>query len=273
MYCKTVSLIGCLFYFPGVGELFPCNYSPSDLGGCYRDVKTTPVGETDPVIKALELDNGEKDCSPFVSQLSQSGFFNEDSLISIQSPDGGYVSETTNHQSGGGFFPDSVYSPGFPVSFSVPPSRSVSSATPEPSTPYPTYPSPVSANQSGDDGQLDYWMSDYPSARLNSSFHSWGNSQITQHVPQTPSMAYVPASPKSPMPNQKYLERRKKNNEASRISRKRRKQKVEELEDRAKELTVENEDLKGKVAQLESEIGLVREQLLQFLSKKGRIDC
>ena len=104
------------FYFPGVGELFPCNYSPSDLGGCYRDVKTTPVGETD-------------------------------------------------------------------------------------------------------------------------------------------------------------LKCRKKYNKASRISRKRRKQNVEELEDRAKELWVENEDLKGKVAQLESEIGLVREQLLQFLSNKGRIDC
>ena len=275
MYCMTVSLIGCCFYFPGVGELIPCNFSPSDLGGCYRDVKTTPVGETDPVIKALELDNGEKDCSPFVSQLSQSGFFNEDSLISIQSPDCGYVSETTNHQSDVGFFSDSVYSPGFPMSFSVPPSRSVSSATPEPSTPYPTHPSPVSANnQSGDNGQFDYnWMSDYPSTRLHSPFHSWGNSQITQHVPQTPSMAYVPPSPKPPTSDQKYLERRKKNNEASRISRKRRKQKVEELDDRAKELLLENEDLKGTVAQLESEIGRVREQLLQFLSNKGRIGC
>ena len=160
------------------------------------------------------------------------------------------------------------------LSFSVPPSRSVSFATPEPSTPYPTHPSPVSANQSGDNGQFDYnWMSGYPSARLHSPFHSWGNSQITQHVSQTPSMAYVPPSPKPPTPDQKYLERRKKNNEASRISRKRRKQKVEELEDRAKELSLENKDLKQKIAQLESEIICVHEQLLKVIRNNRRIGC
>jgi hypothetical protein len=262
----------------GVGGPFHYNSSPSDRNGCYRD-ETAPIEETDPVIKALSLDNEQKNHNPLVSQLSYPELFDEDSRISLLSLDGGYVSETPNNQNGAEFFVDSVCSPGFPLSFSVPPSRSVSSVTPEPSTPYPVYPSPASSYQSGDDSHFDYHhvnssndlMLNYPSSRMFSSMYSWGESQIAQHLPPTHSYLDSVCSPcplKSVKGDQKYKERRDKNNKASRVSRKRKRQKIEALEDQEKTLALENEKMKKVITAMEMEIAQVREQLVKHLSNK-----
>jgi hypothetical protein len=161
----------------------------------------------------------------------------------------------------------------------VPPSRSVSSVTPEPSTPYPVYPSPASSYQSGDDSHFDYHhvnssndlMLNYPSSRMFSSMYSWGESQIAQHLPPTHSYLDSVCSPcplKSVKGDQKYKERRDKNNKASRVSRKRKRQKIEALEDQEKTLALENEKMKKVITAMEMEIAQVREQLVKHLSNK-----
>jgi hypothetical protein len=163
----------------------------------------------------------------------------------------------------------------------VPPGRSGSCVTPEPSTPYPVYPSPAPSYVSGDESQYDYYqqdktpafpssqMCDYPSAR----YPSWTNPvpQISQNIPRISTTSSITSSPSSPKEDLKYKERREKNNKASQISRKKKKQKVQALEDRAHELNLENDSLKDTITRLEVEIAQVREQLVSFLSNKGRV--
>jgi hypothetical protein len=256
------------------GELFP---SQSDCHGCYRD-DATLIEETDEVKKALLLGSEPEADNPFISQLSM-GAFDEDSRISFQS-DGGYHSETPINQFGGDRC-DSVFSPPFSMSYPVPPGRSGSCVTPEPSTPYPVYPSPAPSYVSGDESQYDYYqqdktpafpssqMCDYPSAR----YPSWTNPvpQISQNIPRISTTSSITSSPSSPKEDLKYKERREKNNKASQISRKKKKQKVQALEDRAHELNLENDSLKDTITRLEVEIAQVREQLVSFLSNKGRV--
>jgi len=65
----------------------------------------------------------------------------------------------------------------------------------------------------------------------------------------------------------KYLERRRKNNIASRRSRETRKRKMETMEQRADDLEKENKTLRARVEELERTTRLMKELLLQRLGK------
>lgn len=75
----------------------------------------------------------------------------------------------------------------------------------------------------------------------------------------------VPYPPPQPITDDKCSLRRKKNNEASKISRDKRRKKVKGLEVREAELVAENQSLRSVVQELETEIAVIREKLLQKL--------
>lgn len=70
--------------------------------------------------------------------------------------------------------------------------------------------------------------------------------------------------------DQKYLERRRKNNIASRRSRETRKQKFASMDKQAEELEARNAELRVKVAELEKLTKLMKDTLIQQLAKAGK---
>ena len=68
----------------------------------------------------------------------------------------------------------------------------------------------------------------------------------------------------------KYLERRRKNNIASRRSRETRKQKFASMDKQAEELEARNAELRVKVAELEKLTKLMKDTLIQQLAKAGK---
>ena len=70
--------------------------------------------------------------------------------------------------------------------------------------------------------------------------------------------------------DQKYLERRRKNNIASRRSRETRKQKFASMDKQAEELEAKNAELRVKVAELEKLTKLMKDTLIQQLAKAGK---
>ena len=70
--------------------------------------------------------------------------------------------------------------------------------------------------------------------------------------------------------DQKYLERRRKNNIASRRSRETRKQKFASMDKQAEELETKNAELRVKVAELEKLTKLMKDTLIQQLAKAGK---
>lgn len=226
--------------------------------GCYRD-KTTDADariEADPVLEALSFMD-ESSNQSMSSVYSGSGIVNspeglldqmyEDLSINLQSPDGGYVSGTP-HTREGGFWMDDVQLYSSTVDFSTPP----------PTTDYTSNPMPTPASQ--DASAL------YPTFP-GMEFHSMPQPQIERcSFPIISPKPAVPYPPPQPVVDNKYSLRRKKNNEASKISREKRRKKVKDLDVREAELVADNQSLKKSIQKLESEIAVLREKLVQRLS-------
>lgn len=238
---------------------------PLSEEGCYRDT-TTDVDatvEADPVLRALSfMDMDESSNLSVTSTYSGSGFHTgpdglldrryEDLHVNLQSPDGGYVSGTPRTREGGFWMDDAqLYPP--TVDFSIPPTTTDYTSNNMPTPASPDAP--------------------YPAFNGNPAFN--GMAEFTT-MPQPPIDGYnfpiispkpsVPYPPPQPITDDKYSLRRKKNNEASKISRDKRRKKVKNMEVREADLVAENQALKSTIKELETEITVIREQLLQKLS-------
>ena len=225
--------------------------------GCYRD-KTTDVDatvEADPVLRALSfMDEGSN--HSVTSIYSGSGIHNdteglldrmyEDLHVNLQSPDGGYVSGTPRTREGGFWMDDAqLYSP--TVDFSIPPTT-----TDYTSNSMPTLASPDAP---------------YPAFHGMADFTTMPQPQIDGYnFPIISPKPSVPYPPPQPVTDDKYSLRRKKNNEASKISRDKRRKKVKDMEVQEAKLVAENQSLKSIIKELETEIAVFREKLLQKLS-------
>lgn len=224
--------------------------------GCYRD-KTTDADariEADPVLRALSFMDESSNQSVH-SAYSGSGITNspdglldrmyEDLSINLQSPDGGYVSGTPRTREGGFWMDDvQLYSP--TVDFSMPPTVTDYNHMPTPASPKASAPYPA----------FDAMK-----------FPPMPQPQIERYnFPIVSPKPSVPYPPPQPISDDKYALRRKKNNEASKISREKRRNKVKGLDVRQAELVAENKELKSKIEELESEIAVIREKLVQRLS-------
>lgn len=250
--------------------LYPSNFSPAKQSaepwgfgqpllseeGCYRD-KTTDVDATvepDPVLRALSFMD-ESSNQSVISTYSDSGIHNgpdglldrmyEDLHVNLQSPDGGYVSGTPRTREGGFWMDDAqLYSP--TVDFSIPPTTTdyTSNSMPTPASP----------------------DAPYPAFHGMAEFTTMPQPQIDGYnFPIISPKPSVPYPPPQPITDDKCSLRRKKNNEASKISRDKRRKKVKGLEVREAELVAENQSLRSVVQELETEIAVIREKLLQKL--------
>ena len=244
-------LLLCLTCLGGFGQ------SLLSEEGCFRD-KTTDADariEADPVLRALSFMD-ESSNQSVNSVFSGSGIANspeglldrmyEDLSINLQSPDGGYVSGTPRTREVGFWMDDAqLYSP--TVDFSIPPNVTDYTGN--------HMPTPASPNTSAP----------YP-AFNGMEFPPMPQPQIEGYnfpiVSPKPSFPYPPPQPIS---DDKYALRRKKNNEASKISREKRRNKVKGLDIRQAELVEENKKLKSKIEKLESEIAIIREKVVQRL--------
>ena len=235
--------------------------------GSYGD-KTTDVDprvEADPVLKALsfmdESSNQSVNSAYSGSQIATSpeGLLDrmyEDLSVNLRSPDPGYVSGTPLTLEGG-FLMDEpqLYSP--TVDFSIPPAVADYSGNhmPGPTAPVVSPPYSTFAPQ-GQSATCDGM--EFPPMPQPPLFEGY-NCPIVSPKPS------IPYPPPQPVKDDKYTQRRVKNNAASKISRDRRRNKVKNLEVRQEELVAENSTLKTTIKNLEAEIAVIREKVVQRL--------
>lgn len=235
--------------------------------GCYRDT-TTDVDhrvEADPVLKALsfmdESSNQSVNSAYSGSRIANSpeGLLDrmcEDLSVNLRSPDPGYVSGTPLTLEGG-FLMDEpqLYSP--TVDFSIPPAVADYSGNhmpgPTASGASPTYSAFAFHGQSpACDGM------EFPPMPQPPLFEGY-NCPIISPKPS------IPYPPPQPVKDNKYTQRRVKNNAASKVSREKRRTKTKDLDMRQVQLVTENNMLKTTIEKLESEIAVIREKVVQKL--------